>query len=51
MFWLESIGTEKQIWTGGFYRCAHIHTYRKQEFQKNFEIELSNCFGQLLIVY
>ena len=39
------------IWTSGFYRCEHLCTYRRQEFQNILERKLCNCFGQLLHVY
>ena len=50
IFRLKRIGTEKQMWTSGFYWYEHIYTYRKQEFQNIFERKLCNCFEELLLI-
>ena len=48
IFHLKSIGTEKHMWTSGFYSYECMCTDRKQEFQNILERKLYNCFGQLL---
>ena len=42
---------KKHMWTSGFYRYEHIVSYKRQEFQNILEINLCNCFGQLLLIY
>ena len=43
---------KKRMWTNGFYRrYEHIYSYKRQEFQNVLEINLCNCFGQLLLIY
>ena len=42
---------KKHMWTSGFYRYEHIYSYKRQEFQNILEINLCNCFGQLLLIY
>ena len=43
---------KKYMWTSGFYRrYEHIYSYKRQEFQNVLEINLCNCFGQLLLIY
>ena len=37
IFHLRKIGTEKHIWTSGFYEYEHIYTYQRQEFQIIFQ--------------
>ena len=49
IFHLRKIGTEKHIWTSGFYEYEHIYTYQRQEFQiifqkKNHVIPLDSCY-------
>ena len=42
---------KKHMWTSGFYRYEHIYFYKRQEFENILEINLCNCFGQLLLIY
>ena len=42
---------KKHMWTSGFYRYEHIYSYKRREFQNILEINLCNCFRQLLLIY
>ena len=49
-FHLKSIGTEKHMWTSGFYKYEHIYL-RRQEFPnilekklENYAIALGSCY-------
>ena len=42
---------KKHMWSSGFYRHERIYSYKRQEFQNILEINLCNCFGQLLLIY
>ena len=42
---------KEHMWTSGFYRYEHTYSYKRQEFQNILEINLCNCFGQLLLIY
>ena len=50
IFHLKRIGSEKHMWTSGFYRYEHIYSCKRQEFQNNFERKLCNPFGRLLLI-
>ena len=55
----ESNIVESHLWTCGKSTCGLVvfidmntlYSYKRQEFQNIFEINLCNCFGQLLLIY
>ena len=39
------------MWTSGFVDTNTLYSYKRQEIQNILEINLCNCFGQLLLIY
>ena len=39
------------MWTSGFVDTNKLYSYKRQEIQNILEINLCNCFGQLLLIY